>query len=69
MPPLINFLAKSPLVDKYDLSSITSLFSGGASLAAKVAQLAAERLKVDLVYQGNFQNLLIHLIILIIGSS
>ena len=53
MPPLINFLAKSPLVDNYDLSSITSLFSGGASLAASVGRLAAERLKVKLVYQGN----------------
>ncbi|EDV23260.1 uncharacterized protein TRIADDRAFT_37979 [Trichoplax adhaerens] len=52
VPPLINFLAKSPLVDNFDLSSVSSVFSGGASLSPEVGQLAASRLNLQLIYQG-----------------
>jgi acyl-CoA synthetase (AMP-forming)/AMP-acid ligase II len=29
VPPIVLFLANSPLVDKYDTSSVTYVFSGG----------------------------------------
>ncbi len=44
VPPLVQFLAKSPLVDDYDLSSIEHMSSGAAPLSAALAQLASERL-------------------------
>ena len=50
-PPIILALAKHPLVEKYDLSSMKYILSGAAPLAADVAQLVAQRLKVT-VKQG-----------------
>ncbi len=44
VPPLVQFLAKSPLVDDYDLSSIQHMSSGAAPLGAAVAKMAADRL-------------------------
>jgi 4-coumarate--CoA ligase len=32
VPTLINFLANSPLVDQYDLSSVKQVWSGGSHL-------------------------------------
>ena len=32
MPTLLDFLARHPLVDKYDLSSLAFIFSGAAPL-------------------------------------
>ncbi|HEX7422001.1 MAG TPA: AMP-binding protein [Thermoanaerobaculia bacterium] len=44
VPPIILALAKSPIVDKYDLSSVKRLFSGAAPLPPEVARAAASRL-------------------------
>jgi acyl-CoA synthetase (AMP-forming)/AMP-acid ligase II len=44
VPPLILALAKHPLVDKYDLSSLRVIFSGAAPLGADVQKACAARL-------------------------
>lgn len=44
-PPLILALAKHPLVDAYDLSSLRWIISGAAPLGAEVTAAAAERLR------------------------
>ncbi|MDQ6891696.1 MAG: AMP-binding protein [Acidobacteriota bacterium] len=44
VPPIVLALAKSPLVDRYDLSSVRMLFSGAAPLGENVAGAAAARL-------------------------
>jgi acyl-CoA synthetase (AMP-forming)/AMP-acid ligase II len=43
VPPIVVLLAKSPVVDKYDLSSVKNLFSGAAPLDAETARAASER--------------------------
>lgn len=45
VPPIVLALAKSPLVDKYDLSSLQRLFSGAAPLAPELARAASARLR------------------------
>lgn len=42
VPPIILFLSKSPLIDKYDLSSLKEVGSGGAPLGKEVAETAAK---------------------------
>ena len=49
VPPVVLALAKHPLVDKYDLSSVKSLFSGAAPLGAELADEAAKRLDCEVV--------------------
>jgi acyl-CoA synthetase (AMP-forming)/AMP-acid ligase II len=44
VPPLVLAFAKSPLIDKYDLSSLRTVFSGAAPLSEQVAKAAGERL-------------------------
>jgi acyl-CoA synthetase (AMP-forming)/AMP-acid ligase II len=51
VPPLVQFLAKHPLIDSYDLSSLTMISSGAAPLGAAVGKLAADRLNCP-VSQG-----------------
>lgn len=43
VPPIIIQLAKSPLVDNYDLSSIRRFFSGAAPLSDGILQVLQER--------------------------
>jgi acyl-CoA synthetase (AMP-forming)/AMP-acid ligase II len=43
-PPIVLALAKHPLVDQYDLSSLRVLASGAAPLGREVARAAAQRL-------------------------
>jgi acyl-CoA synthetase (AMP-forming)/AMP-acid ligase II len=43
-PPITLTLAKHPLVDRYDLSSLRLLITGGAPLGAEVQQACATRL-------------------------
>lgn len=43
-PPITAMLAKHPLVDDYDLSSLRLLTTGGAPLGPRVQQACAERL-------------------------
>lgn len=51
-PPLVLFLAKHPLVDQYDLTSLNSVFSGAAPLSGNLAQAVKVRLGVREVRQG-----------------
>lgn len=51
VPPIVLGLAKHPLVDTYDLSSLKTIFSGAAPLGGDVAAACAERLHCD-VCQG-----------------
>jgi acyl-CoA synthetase (AMP-forming)/AMP-acid ligase II len=51
VPPMILALAKHPLVDQYDLSSIEFLTSGAAPLGEDLASACADRLNC-LVVQG-----------------
>jgi acyl-CoA synthetase (AMP-forming)/AMP-acid ligase II len=44
VPPIVLALAKHPLVDQYDTSSINVVFSGAAPLSAELGQEAAARL-------------------------
>jgi 4-coumarate--CoA ligase len=44
VPPIILALAKHPIVDKYDLSSVKQIFSGAAPLGGEIAEAAASRL-------------------------
>lgn len=51
-PPLMVFLAKSPLVDQYDISSAKIFLSGAAPLTAELQQAVYERLKGPIIRQG-----------------
>ena len=44
VPPIVVLLAKSPVVDNYDLSSVTRAFSGAAPLDAETAQAVSRRI-------------------------
>jgi acyl-CoA synthetase (AMP-forming)/AMP-acid ligase II len=44
VPPIVVVLAKSPIVEKYDLSSIRSAFSGAAPLDADTARIVSARI-------------------------
>lgn len=45
-PPIVLALGKSPVVDKYDLTSLKMLHSGAAPLTAELTQLLWDRLKI-----------------------
>lgn len=44
-PPIVILLAKSPLVDEYDVSSLKYIFTGAAPLSYDVEQLIVKRYK------------------------
>jgi long-chain acyl-CoA synthetase len=48
-PPIVVALAKHPLVDQYDLSSLEQMFSGAAPLSADLALEAGQRLGCEVV--------------------
>jgi acyl-CoA synthetase (AMP-forming)/AMP-acid ligase II len=48
-PPIVLALAKHPLVDGYDLSSLQTIFSGAAPLDASLERACAERLGCEVV--------------------
>ena len=52
VPPLIIFLGKHPLVDKYDVSSINEIMTAAAPLGGDVLKAASERTKCKLIRQG-----------------
>lgn len=52
VPPLMVFLAKHPLVDKYDLSSVKSIACGAAPLSEEIHKAVAERLNGVEIKQG-----------------
>jgi 4-coumarate--CoA ligase len=51
VPPIVLALAKHPIVDQYDLSSVKEIFSGAAPLSGELAEAAANRLGCE-VGQG-----------------
>jgi 4-coumarate--CoA ligase len=44
VPPIVLAMAKHPLIDKYDLSSVKEIFSGAAPLSGELAEAAAKRI-------------------------
>jgi 4-coumarate--CoA ligase len=48
-PPMVVALAKHPIVDNYDLSSLKTIFSGAAPLSAELAIECGERLDCEVV--------------------
>ena len=52
VPPIVLALAKHPLVDKYDLTSLQRIGCGAAPLGSEIQRTAANRLKC-IVKQGN----------------
>jgi len=51
VPPIVLALAKHPIIDNYDLSSVRQIFSGAAPLSAELAEAASKRVGCD-VAQG-----------------
>jgi acyl-CoA synthetase (AMP-forming)/AMP-acid ligase II len=49
VPPVVLALAKHPVVDRYDLSSLVQIFSGAAPLGAELAAEAAKRVGCEVV--------------------
>jgi acyl-CoA synthetase (AMP-forming)/AMP-acid ligase II len=49
VPPIVLALAKSPVVERYDLSSLELVNSGAAPLSAELQQAAAERVGCPVV--------------------
>ena len=49
VPPIAVALAKHPLVEKYDLTSLETVFSGAAPLGEDLARLCAQRLGCHVV--------------------
>lgn len=53
VPPLMVFMAKHPLVDQYDLSSLQEMVCGAAPLSKEVQDAVYNRLKsVEFIRQG-----------------
>lgn len=52
VPPIINFLARHPLVDKADLSTLRIIFSGAAPLDGETQKTLQNRLKNVIAAQG-----------------
>lgn len=48
-PPIVLAMAKHPIVDQYNLTSLESVFSGAAPLGAELAEEAAARLGCEVV--------------------
>lgn len=49
VPPVVLALAKHPVVDSYDLSSLVQVFSGAAPLGAEIAMEAQKRIGCEVV--------------------
>ncbi|CAH0594280.1 unnamed protein product [Chrysodeixis includens] len=45
VPPIVVFLAKAPIVEKYDLSSVTVVWCGAAPLSSETIDLTLKRLR------------------------
>nr|BBC77939.1 firefly luciferase mutant protein Akaluc [synthetic construct]BDS09299.1 Akaluc [synthetic construct] len=52
VPTLFSCLAKSTLIDKYDLSSLREIASGGAPLSKEVGEAVAKRFRLPGIRQG-----------------
>jgi acyl-CoA synthetase (AMP-forming)/AMP-acid ligase II len=49
VPPVVLALAKHPIVDNFDLSALTTIFSGAAPLGEELAKAAGDRLGCEVV--------------------
>jgi acyl-CoA synthetase (AMP-forming)/AMP-acid ligase II len=49
VPPIVLALAKHPMIDQYDLSSLKQVFSGAAPLGAELGEEAAARIDCSVV--------------------
>lgn len=52
VPPIMIFLAKSPIVSKYDLSSINAIRCGAAPLSKDIENMVKKRIGVKNIFQG-----------------
>ncbi len=52
VPPLILFLAKHPLVEKYDLTSLNDIITGAAPLGGELVKEVVGRVKCDIIRQA-----------------
>lgn len=52
VPPLMLFLAKHPMVSKYDLSSLLIIFCGAAPLSKEIEDEVYQRVGVLAIRQG-----------------
>lgn len=52
VPPILVLLAKHPLIDQYDLSSLKTIVSGAAPLSAELASEVHTRLPHCTIIQG-----------------
>ncbi|XP_053613402.1 uncharacterized protein LOC128676951 [Plodia interpunctella] len=52
VPPLAVFLAKDPLVEKYDLSSLHEVWCGAAPLSVELQKAIIKRTGLDFIKQG-----------------
>jgi acyl-CoA synthetase (AMP-forming)/AMP-acid ligase II len=50
VPPIVLELSRNPLVDRFDLSHLTTVFSGAAPLSVEVAKACCDRLNVRINY-------------------
>ena len=51
-PPLVLFLAKSPLVKDYDLSSVKNITCGAAPLASETEAQTVAKMNIQYISQG-----------------
>ena len=59
VPPLLDFMAKSPMVEKYDLSSVRLIFCGAAPLSKISAdQLMTKYPNIKVIMIGTFVSFL-----------
>ncbi|XP_066598228.1 luciferin 4-monooxygenase [Prorops nasuta] len=52
VPPLMTFLAKHPLVDQYDLSSVQNIWCGAAPLSEALQRAVVNRLNITEIRQA-----------------
>ncbi|XP_033218330.1 uncharacterized protein LOC117173797 [Belonocnema kinseyi] len=52
VPPLMVFLAKSPIVGEYDLSCVKRIICGAAPLSQEIAETVMKRLKLPFICSG-----------------
>jgi long-subunit acyl-CoA synthetase (AMP-forming) len=52
VPPILVFLGKHPIVDKFDLSSVREIWCGAAPLSKEMQQSVTTRLGMNVVRQG-----------------
>ncbi|KAI6172518.1 AMP-binding enzyme [Aphelenchoides besseyi] len=52
VPPIVLFLAKSPMVASYDLTSLKTIYCGSAPLGLQLTNEVRDRLKLKSVTQG-----------------